>query len=162
MVNKIGGKNYKKKKKSNSRGTKKNKLLENIKEPQDFLIAKIIERHNKNHFHVITLDNVPKRVYCSLQLSTCSAGEFMLYNQTDIFVLIFKPQPKLNKNVTTYQSIILATLTTDEVNELVTKYKFEFIIPKETDDDYIQFYNNKETDSSSEISNEEIIDIDDI
>ena len=169
MVNKIGGKNYKKKKKGNSRFLKKKKLIDNITDNSDYVIGKVIEKHNKDHFNILTMDKNSKLVYCSTQKSTVSPVDFFGMNETPIYTLLFKPQPKINKEVTKFESIILCVLTDEEIDNLITKYNFEFEVQAQQtfDESFISFKEDnttgeKEDDDKEEDTNEIVFDIDDI
>ena len=168
MVNKIGGKNYKKKKKTNTRFIKKKKLIDNISSNEDYLIAKVTEKHNKDHFDVITMDKHPKKVYCSTQKSTVTPAEFHAYHENVIYVLIFKPQQKMNKSdCVKYESIILCVLSEEDIDVLISKYKFEFSNTfNESSENFIFFKKDDEIDSGKESekdeNNEIIFDIDNI
>lgn len=163
MVNKTGGKSYKKKKKSNSRAVKRKKFIDSISSGEDYLIGKVTERHNKDHFSILTMDRNPKKVYCSTQNSTVSPAEFLGYNENTIYVLIFKPKPKLTKDVTKYESIILCVLQEHEVDLFVQQHHMEFENVKVLEDDFIDFKENESDENSEEEEKSNIIfNIDDI
>ena len=109
------------------------------------------------------MDRNPKKVYCSTQNSTVSPAEFLGYNENTIYVLIFKPKPKLTKDVTKYESIILCVLQEHEVDLFVQQHHMEFENVKVLEDDFIDFKENESDENSEEEEKSNIIfNIDDI
>jgi hypothetical protein len=100
---------------------------------QDYAIGQVTQIYNSRHFNVITMDRSRVSVFCSTinSVPRVQNGSYVLMYTPNVEYHFKRIHAKSATPDEKYKSVIVALLTTDDINTLINRYGLAFL--KEVD-----------------------------